>query len=41
MTKVPENLILNALKTPLIMSAVVCADQKSILESVKGSKPHS
>ena len=35
MTKVPENLILNALKTPLIMSAVVCADQKSILESVK------
>ena len=35
MTKVPENLISYALKTPQIPAAVVCADQDSVLESVK------
>ena len=35
MTKVPENLISDALKTPQISAAVVCADQDSILKSVK------
>jgi len=35
MTKIPENLISDALKTPRIPAAVVCADQASVLESVK------
>ena len=35
MTKVPKNLITTALKTPRIPSVVVCAEQNSILESVK------
>ena len=35
MTKVPKNLISTALKTSKILAAVVCADQKSLLESIK------
>jgi len=35
MTKVPKNLISIALNTPQVPAAVVCADQNSILESVK------
>ena len=35
MTKIPENLISFALNTPKVSSAVVCANQKSVLESVK------
>ena len=35
MTKVPKNLISDALKTPQIPAAVICADQRSVLESVK------
>ena len=35
MTKVPENLVSLALNTPKVSSVVVCADQKSVLESVK------
>ena len=35
MTKVPENLISLALNTPKVSSAVVCANQKSVLESVR------
>ncbi len=35
MKKVPEDLILNALQTPNIMAAVVCADEESLLESIK------
>ena len=35
MTKVPENLVSLALNTPKVSSAIVCANQKSVLESVK------
>ena len=35
MTKVPENLISQALKTPEISTAVVCAEQEILLESIK------
>ena len=35
MTKVPENLLSLALNTPKVSSAVVCANQMSVLESVK------
>ncbi len=35
MTKVPEKLISIASRTPKVPSAIVCADQKSLLESVK------
>ena len=35
MTKVPENLLSLALNTPKVSSAVVCANQISVLESVK------
>ena len=35
MTKVPENLVSLALNTPQVSSVVVCADQKSVLKSVK------
>ena len=35
MTKVPENLVSLALNTPKVSSVVVCADQKSVLKSVK------
>ena len=35
MTKVPENLVSLALNTPKVSSVVVCADQKSVLRSVK------
>ncbi len=35
MTEVPQNLIKTALKTPSVSAAVVCADQLSVLESVK------
>ena len=35
MTKVPENLVSLALNTPKVSAAIVCANQKSVLESVK------
>jgi len=35
MTKVPQNLIKTALRTPCVSAAVVCAEQLSVLESVK------
>ena len=35
MTKVPENLLSLALNTPKVSSAIVCASQNSVLESVK------
>ena len=35
MTKVPENLVSLTLNTPKVSSAIVCANQKSVLESVK------
>ena len=35
MTKVPENLLSLALNTPKVSTAVVCANQMSVLESVK------
>lgn len=35
MSKIPENIISKALETPNLCSAVVCAHQKSLLESIK------
>jgi len=40
MTKVPKNLFSTAIKTPQISSAVICADQKSLLESLKDAVEH-